>query len=639
MLGRSAYLAFTRRTVSRGAIVRQQKPGVAAAAECGKLSLRVSAVMRVRRLILRASITGALFLPIASPTRSVAQTPQARPVSVADDSDKAIASLRQIANDLDDAVKLFQMDLDREMALYDRGYRAKGGQRIPAADADFLSGPADMVQIATRKLFAARMISAREPGYAPAPATDFERIQVLIAEARSRINTANDVMRRLLVVSAKELNQRTYAEQRVSQAELLKARNAAVEAAKKALVALPIPLPKADSSEEQRERAWDLLVAKPPAPQNRQAGMPPGQDAPVLPVRFEEGKRITLVNEHFCRVALTDSGMEDPEGRHLFYQEEWVTRPGSLARTTGTGPAGIVVLLRRAVAVNTKTGQHTLLRRYEAREFQGDFDDIYRFQESDYIANAELPQRSAPPSMQELTSDMVLAERSRKDLNDAMLDFSRQIRDGLARNDVLLAAENKFPLDDELPGDLRASLFAIRGHLAGATAILDPENRVRLAVTRAGVTVRELEALVAWVDGTALEQATAANVSRALLEAQNRSDILIHSIRALERDAIAALPPDLSTPEAQFPAFRRDLIVRIRSLGKPAAASGTTRCKQEIWRLEGSAGGAREVKRTMVFVDVDLKSGNQITTDWEVKHYPFEAGDNLEEIYDENAAQ
>jgi hypothetical protein len=496
-----------------------------------------------------------------------------------------------------------------------------------------------MVQIATRKLFAARMISAREPGYAPAPATDFERIQVLIAEARSRINTANDVMRRLLVVSAKELNQRTYAEQRVSQAELLKARNAAVEAAKKALVALPIPLPKADSSEEQRERAWDLLVAKPPAPQNRQAGMPPGQDAPVLPVRFEEGKRITLVNEHFCRVALTDSGMEDPEGRHLFYQEEWVTRPGSLARTTGTGPAGIVVLLRRAVAVNTKTGQHTLLRRYDTREFQGDFDNLYQFQESDYISSAELTERPAPPSMQELKSAAALAERSRKELSDAVTDFKQQIRDSLTRNDASLSEQNKLALDDELPNDLRENLFAIRGHVAGAATILDPENRVRMAVARASAGVRELEAMAAWVSGEALMQDGPASDSRALAEAESRSDALIHSIRSLERDALTALPPDLPLPEAQLPALRKDLIVRLRWLGGSAAAGETAKYKQEVWRPQGPAGGARQVKRTIIFIDIDAKSGSQTTTGREVKYYPFDACDTLEEIYDQNAAQ
>lgn len=43
------------------------------------------------------------------------------------------------------------------------------------------------------------------------------------------------------------------------------------------------------------------------------------------------------MNDRSCRVTLTDSGTEDRQGRRLFYQEEWVSRPVSLARTTGGG--------------------------------------------------------------------------------------------------------------------------------------------------------------------------------------------------------------------------------------------------------------------------------------------------------------
>ena len=109
--------------------------------------MRVSASMRARRLILRIWfsriwVSGTLCLLTATP-RSTAQAPQTRPASVAEDPAQTVASLRQIANDLDDAVRLYQAHVDREMALYDRGYHTKGGQRIPAADADFISGPAD----------------------------------------------------------------------------------------------------------------------------------------------------------------------------------------------------------------------------------------------------------------------------------------------------------------------------------------------------------------------------------------------------------------------------------------------------------------------------------------------------------------
>jgi len=526
-------------------------------------------------------------------------------------SDPAV-SLRQITNDLDNAVKLYQAHLDREISAHDHGYRAKGGRRIPAADADLNGGQADVVQAAIRKLFAARMMAAHRAGYEPAPLADADHIQTLIVEARSRIDNGNEIIKKLYVVSAKELNPRTYAEQKAKHEELLKARNTAAEAAKKALVALPVALAEADSPEQQRDRAWDARA--------------------ILPIRFEEGKKIILVNELSCRIALTDSGMEDRQGRHLFYQEEWMTRQGSVARTTGTGPAGIVVLLRWAVAVDTATGQHTLLRRYEPREFQGDVDGLYELQGSDYITKVNLPVVPVLPETKDLISAVESAERSRVELQQAALEFKRLIRDALTGNDALLVARDKLALDDDLPEDLRAKLFAIRGHLAGAAAILDSENKVRRAVERATSGVRELEALNAWVDGNSFEKAAPAQESRALLEAQNRSDIEIHSIRSLAREALAALPPDLPMPEAQLPALKKDVIVRIRQLGN-------SKYRQEVWRLEGTAQGAREVTRTIVLIDVDSKSGSQIPAAKELKSYPVDAGDSLEEIYDENAAQ
>jgi hypothetical protein len=570
-----------------------------------------------------------------------------------DDSDKAIASLRRITNDLDDAVKRYQAHLDREISIHDRGYRTKGGRRIPGADADLNGGQADVVQTAIRKLFAARMIAARRPGYEPVPLADSDHIQALIAEARSRIDAGNDLVRRLFVVPAKELNPRTFAEQKARHDELQKARNAAADAAKKALVALPVALPEADSAEQQRDRAWDAMAAgvRPDvAIQDvaiHDAAIPTA--APALPVRFEEGKKMILVNEHFCRIALTDSGMDDRQGRRLFYQEEWTTRQGSVARTTGTGPAGIVVLQRWAVAVNTTTGQHTLLRRYGAHEFQGDVDGLYELQGGDYISNAKMPASSvqtgpaqtgsAPPSTMDLTAAVELAELSRAELQKAVLEFGRQIRDALSGNDALLSSRDKLALDDELPKDLREKLFAIRGHLGGTTAILDSENRVRSAARTAASRVRELEALMAWVDGNSFEKGARAQDSRALQETLNRSDSAIHSIRSLEKQALAALPPDLPMPEAQLPALKKDMIVRIRWLGGSAGASGVFRYRQEVWRLEVSVQGTRQVTRRIVLVDVDRKSGSQIPAARELKSYPIEAGDTLEEIYDENAAQ
>jgi hypothetical protein len=317
------------------------------------------------------------------------------------------------------------------------------------------------------------------------------------------------------------------------------------------------------------------MVAKLPAGQSG-----PSPDVGYLPVRFEKGKRITLLNELCCRVTLMDSGMEDAQGRHLFYQEEWVRRPGNQARGALSGAASIAIFMRWAVAVNPSTGQHTLLRRYASRELRGDFDDLYRLQGTDYVLTAELPARSAPVSTQELTAALGSADRSRQELQAAIADFQRQIRDALARNDSLLDGRDQLPLDDELSNELRARLFAIRGRLAGAPTILDAENNVRRSVERASGSVRTLEALVAWVNGNVLERDTPPPDSRALLEALNRSDDTIHWTRSLEQQALAMLPPDVSTTsEGQFPALEKDVIVRIRRQEGSAEAGGTVKCR------------------------------------------------------------
>jgi hypothetical protein len=557
--------------------------------------------------------------------------------------DDVIADLQGVANDLSNAIKRYQKDLDREIALHDHGYRATGGRRIPGADADLVGGPADLVQAAIRKLFAARMISARRPGYSPAAAADADRIQVLIEEARARLKAGSDTMRRLFVVSAKELNLRTEAEQRLKLRELSKARNAAEEAAKRAFVALPVALPDADSPEEQREKAWDIMIAKVSIQADRgkeiTATRKPPQDSDMFPIHFEPGKRITLANEHYCRITLTDSGMEDSKGRRLFYQEEWVTRQGSLARTSGTGPWGVVMLMRWAVAVNTATGQHSLLRRYGTREFRGYLEELTQLRRSDSVSNVELPESVVPPTMRDMTSAIEAVERSREEVRSATLGYALVTRELLARNDALLVAQEKPALDDQLPRDVRENLFAIRGHMGSASAMLDAEDKVRRAVERGAGGVRVLEAMVAWVNGNALEQQDPEQDSRALLEALNRSDTAIHSTRMLEEKALDALPPDVSTSEAKFPALQKDLIVRIRRQGHPVEADGVVTFKQEVWAVVAAAGSARRVERTIVVVNIDAKSGSQIPATREVKHYAIDPGDPLEEIYDYYSAR
>jgi hypothetical protein len=589
--------------------------------------------------MLGAWVIGTLFVSRATPFQAAPETRLANPANLADELDKAAARLRQVADDLTAAVKLFQTHLDREIAERDRGYKTESGRQIPGADSDLTLGlPSSMVEAAVRKLFAARMIAARRPDYEPVPLADADRIQTLIAEARSRIASGNGVMRRFLVTPAKNLNSRAVAKLKVKREAFLNARYAAAEAAKKAFVALPAALPEADSPEQQRDRAWDLMVASLPA---EPRGIGKANVTPeALPVSFEKGKRITLLNQLCCRVTLTDSGMEDGRGRHLFYQEEWVRRPGNQPRGALSGAANIAIFMRWAVAVNPSTGQHTLLRRYASRELRGDFDDLYRSQGTDYVPTAELPARSAPVSTQELTAALDAVDLSRQELHDAVVAFRRQVRSALARNDSLLAGRNKLPLDDELSADLRESLFVIRSRLAGAPALLDAESGIRRTVERAAGRVRTLEALVAWVNGNAIERDTPAQDSRELLVALNRSDNAIYWTRSLEQEALAALPPDLSAAsEAQFPALTRNPIVRVRRQEASAAPGGTVRCRQEVWGFATSVKGAREVKRTILLIDIEPKSENQIPAGREVKYYRIDAGEALEEIYDQNAAQ
>jgi len=587
----------------------------------------------------RTRFGGVLFVVAAlAGAPSSADAQQSQPAGAADDPNQVIASLRKVADDLNGVVKSFQTDLDREIAAHDQGYRTQSGRKIPGADTD-LSGPADAVQTAMRKLFAARMISARRQGYAPTPLMEADQIQNLIVEARSRIKAGNDLMRRLLVVSVKGLQAGTYAEQRKTRDELLKARNAATEAAKKAYIALPVTVPEADSAEEQRERAWDLVMAKMDVP--RPAGKPQEnleRDPVFLPIAFEEGKRVVLINEHCCGIALTDSGLEDRHGRRLFYQEEWVRRQGNPARTA-TGAAGIVIMQRWAVAVDTVTGQHTLLRRYKAHEFS-EIGALYESQGREYISRVNLPgEAMKPPSIQELQAALTAMEHSREELHDAMQDFNRQIRESLARNDALLATDDKAALDGELPSALREKLFAIRGHLSGTPAVLDSEAKVRRAVEASAARIRVLEGLAAWVGGNVLDREGPADDSPALLEALSRSDAEIDLTRSLEQTALAALPPAVSTAEAEFPALDKNMILRIRRLSGSPVALATEKCRQEIWVLSGPVRGARQVIRTIVFIDVETKSGSQIPTGREVRSYPVGADDTLEGIYDENAAQ
>lgn len=582
--------------------------------------------MRTRHLTIDAWLGALLLMLTVSPMWSAQE-----------DMDETITGLRQVANDLTSSVKRFQTHLDQEIDLHDRGYRTPGGRRIPGADADLISGPSVVAQAAVRKLFAARMIAARKPGYEPVALTDADRIQFLILEARGDIAKANRVMRQFMMISAKDLNPASEADARVKRVELLKARDAAVDAAKKALVTLPVELPPADSPEEVRETAWDMIGANIPAAPKQ---TPPPQAARAqentiaLPLRFEPGKKTTLLQGPFRRIELTDSGLEDRQGRRLFYEERWEQW------------MGVTAVSRWAVAVNPATGQHTLLRRYETREFRDELDAVYQYQGRDPVLPAKqmFPLKPAEPSevptLQELEAAAIETERARDDLSDAVASYKREVREALASNDASLAAQDKPALDDELPNAVRENLFAIRAHLAGTTSILNAENEVRRAVREAAGRLWTLDAMVAWMNGNALEQESPGHDSRALFEALNRSDTEMNQIRSLELEAVAALPPDTDGPEAQFPSLMKDVIVRIRGVRDGSGdRGGTVRCRQEVWRMAGWIKSDRQVKRTIVFIDIGRKTASQIPASREVRYYRADPEDILEGIYDEYSSQ
>lgn len=603
--------------------------------KCGRLCLLVSAGMRARHLMIDASVSAILLTLTALPVWSAQ-----------DDPAEAIADLRQVAKDLTETVRLYQVHLDREIALHDRGYRTEAGRRIPGADADLFSGPSIIAQDAIHKLFAARMIAARKPGYAPAALTDADRLQFLILEARARIERANRVMRQFMMISAGNLNSATEADARVRRLELLKARDAAVDAAKKALVTLPVEMPSADSPEELRETAWDLIgpsAISPDAPASTQPASP--QQAPsqakalentiALPLAFEQGKKMILLRGPFRRITLTDSGLEDQRGRRLFYQERWEQG------------MGVTSVNRWAVAVDTATGQHTLLRHYETHQFREELESVYQSQGRDYPFQAKLPgqvklpEMSISRSLPEVSAATDEAANAREALNDAVASYKKEIREALAQNDASLAAQDQPALDDELPDGVRENLFAIRAHLAGTASILAAENAVRRGVERVTGRLATLDAMVAWVNGNALEQESPGRGdTRALLEALNRSDSELYLTRSLEREALAALPPDGAGPEARFPSLMKDVIVRIRGVRDGSTGpAGTVRCRQEVWRMAGWIKSERQVKRTIVLVDIGKKTASQIPAAREVRYYRAGPEDILEAVYDEYAAQ
>jgi hypothetical protein len=550
--------------------------------------------------------------------------------------DEAIEDLQRISQELNRALKVLETHLDDAIARYDSGYRV-GRQQILGADAELTSGEANVRRAEVRKLMLARMLAVRGPGRNPAPLTDSDHLQDLILEARKRVEASDAVIRRLPLVSVRDLSRREEGEWKAKHDQLLKARTAAEEGARKALLALPVDLPEADSPEEAKDKAFELIVTGGVNLEKEKKvgspsvlGTPPAaiRDVPSLPLRWHRNKLITLVREPSYLIALTDPGIEDEKGRHLFYQEEWVQSGVMVVKT-----------MRWRVAVDTATGQHSLIKRYPPRKQRGEIGDVYSLRDQNHLWRLE-PLEDSEPSRLEVESALSEVAHGREQLRGAIQDYRAAIRNAVSNNDRLQATENQAVPDAALAPELREKLFAIRGHLAGATAILDAEKKLGAVIDHLATSVGKLESLAAWANRPPLnEQEPLTKLSASEWETlQQRSEDEIDLAVRARAEARAVLPPDLSQSEAKFPALQQGLIVHIVRQSSARAAS-PLRCVQEVWRLALPGRGGRRVERHVTLIAIDSKTGIQRVLGAGTDYYSAGPDDALEGIFDQYEAQ
>ncbi len=463
---------------------------------------------------------------------------------------------------------------------------------------------------ATQKFTSFRMLAARNEKYAPPAVGDLEHIQALLVEARKRVDAGTAILRRLLVVSAAEIDRNNDANTKLRRDRLIKARAAAEDAARQALLAFPLEQRETCSQDQTVQSAWDGLRGE-----KKQSA------APVIPIRFERRKRVTLIDETSYRMAITDAGIEDGQGRHIFYQEEWIQRRNSVIR------------FRWRVAVETATGEHILLKRYTPLELHGELEDLYNHRDRDYLWYLEPPEDSTEPTRDEVEAALAGVGRSREAIQSAAGDYKTGIREALSQQDRLHAAVKEPAVDSGLPDGMREKLFAIRAHLARVPGILQLESAVRGSISQAELAIQDLEPLAAWSN----RPVQPASFGKASL--LDRSDLEIDWVRNAETEALKALPPDSSKDEDSFPAMERNVIVRIRRApSRIAQQYSAVKCLQEIWRMERGMLGYREVSRTVSLIVIDPQTGTQTRAGGATKYYKASPEDVLEEVFDEYAS-
>jgi len=79
--------------------------------------------------------------------------------------------------------------------------------------------------------------------------------------------------------------------------------------------------------------------------------------------------------------------------------------------------------------------------------------------------------------------------------------------------------------------------------------------------------------------------------------------------------------------------------VNIRRRPSWNGLGSAVRYLQEVWRMESSIQGARQVRRTLTFIDVDTKTGNQTVVSGATKYYPAASDESLEAIFEQYSAE
>lgn len=541
---------------------------------------------------------------------------QVRPIT-SDDAEMAINGLVTVTQDLNRAVRSYQRHLDEAEAKYDRG-------RV-AADADLIGGDARVVQAAVRQAIAARgmAVAQEDRTYRPNFIADLNEIQNLILVARRRIGESDAVSRGLLVVSSEELKSGEAKRKSLLHAQLKKARDAAGGAATAALLDLPIPLPEDNSAKDESffeavftggDNSWH-----PTHPESNGSRQEKSPETPVaaLPLHWEQGKRITLINEREYRLALTAPGVQDAEGRWLFYQEEWVQR------------GAVVQLKAQLVGVDPSSGQHLLLKRYPSREFTGSLQDVYSLAGLNETRSVKPP--DSEPSRQEAESTLAQVEDAPERLLAARQRYMNVLRTDLARSDKRHLDKGESSLDEGLPEETRLLLYALRGHVLRVAHVLDAENELRAETQKYEQRIDELKGLAAWANRASPEVSRPAVPVSEWDSLQTRADDAIYAARTAIASALAALPPDGSDHYAKFPELIKDGIVHmlsVRASKEPGRAVW-----QEVWDWDGPSTHRRARQRIDTII-VDPKTGNQIRLSHQMKYYPVDHDESLVDAYE-----